>query len=117
MREAGGTKRSGSRRAVRHLGVGRQDQHPSRIAVAGGFYCAGGPEMKTDDLVLMLSTNVEPIARGRVARTISIAVLAGAVIALGILLFAPGVSVDLITTRAGFSRLIYFAFELYVFGL
>ncbi len=47
--------------------------------------------MKTDDLVAMLSTNVEPIGRGLVGRTISIAVAAGAVIALGFMLAALGI--------------------------
>src|SRR5437660_1792994 len=117
MREAGGTKRSGSSRAVRHLGVGRQDQHPSRIAVAGGLYCAGGPEMKTDDLVEMLSTNVEPIRHGRVGRTISIAVVAGAVIALGIMLVGLGVRADVTTSRAALFLLLKLAFAFAVVGV
>jgi len=71
--------------------------------------------MKTDDLVLMLSTNVEPIARGRVARTI--AVIAGAVIALGIMLVALGVRADLTTTRAAVFLLLKLAFALAVVGV
>src|SRR5438094_213013 len=38
--------------------------------------------MKTDDLVAMLSANVEPVGGGLVGRAISIAVAAGAVIAV-----------------------------------
>jgi len=65
----------------------------------------------------MLSTNVEPIARGRVARTISIAVIAGAVIALGIMLVALGVRADLTTTRAAVFLLLKLAFALAVVGV
>jgi hypothetical protein len=56
--------------------------------------------MKTDDLVTMLSANVEPVGGGLVGRAISVAVAAGAVIALGITLVALGVRADLSTTRA-----------------
>ena len=56
--------------------------------------------MKTDDLVAMLSANVEPVGSGLVGRAISIAVTAGAVIALGVVLVALGARADLTTTRA-----------------
>ena len=46
--------------------------------------------MKTDDLVAMLSANVEPTGRGLVARTIAIAVAAGAALALGFVLVGSG---------------------------
>ncbi len=73
--------------------------------------------MKTDDLVAMLSTNVEPIGRGLVGRTISIAVAAGAVIALGFMLAALGVRADLTTTRATVFLLLKVAFALAVVGV
>ena len=73
--------------------------------------------MKTDDLVLMLSTNVEPVGRGRVGRTISIAVVAGAAIALGIMLVALGVRADLTTTHAAVFLLLKLAFALAVVGV
>jgi hypothetical protein len=73
--------------------------------------------MKTDDLVAMLSTNVEPIGRGLVGRTISIAVAAGAVIALGFMLVALGVRADLATTRATVFLLLKIAFALAVVGV
>ena len=72
--------------------------------------------MKTDDLVAMLSTNVEPIGRGLVGRTISIAVAAGAVIALGFMLAALGIRADLTTTRATVF-LLKVAFALAVVGV
>jgi len=56
--------------------------------------------MRTDDLVTMLSANVEPVGGGLVGRAISIAVAAGAAVALGIMLVALGVRADLTTTRA-----------------
>jgi hypothetical protein len=73
--------------------------------------------MKTDDLVAMLSTNVEPIGRGLVGRTISIAVAAGAVIALGFTLVALGIRADLTTTRAAVFLLLKVAFALAVIGV
>ena len=73
--------------------------------------------MKTDDLVAMLSTNVEPIGRGLVGRTISIAVAAGAVIALGFTLATLGIRADLTTTRAIVFLLLKVAFALAVVGV
>jgi hypothetical protein len=73
--------------------------------------------MKTDDLVAMLSTNVEPIGRGLVGRTISIAVTAGAVIALGFTLAALGIRADLTTTHATVFLLLKVAFGLAVVGV
>lgn len=51
--------------------------------------------MKTDHLIAMLSTNVEPVDRRQVVRTLSAAVAVGAVVAIGIMLFALGVRMDL----------------------
>ena len=73
--------------------------------------------MKTDDLVAMLSTNVEPIGRGLVGRTISIAVAAGAVIALAFTLATLGIRADLTTTRATVFLLLKVAFGLAVVGV
>ena len=73
--------------------------------------------MKTDDLVAMLSTNVEPIGRGLVGRTISIAAAAGAAIALGFMLVGLGVRADLTTTRATIFLLLKVAFALAVVGV
>lgn len=73
--------------------------------------------MKTDDLVAMLSTNVEPTGRGLVARTIAIAVAAGAALALGFVLVGLGVRADLTATRATAFLLLKVAFALAVIGM
>jgi hypothetical protein len=73
--------------------------------------------MKTDDLVTVLSTNVEPIGRGLVGRTISIAVAGGAVVALGLVFAVLGLRADLTTTRATIFMLLKIAFALAVTGV
>jgi hypothetical protein len=73
--------------------------------------------MKTDDLVAALSTNVEPIGRGLVGRTISIAVAGGAVVALGLVFAVLGLRADLTTTRATIFMLLKIAFALAVTGV
>ena len=73
--------------------------------------------MKTDDLVVMLSTNVEPIRHGRVGRTISIAVVVGAVIALAIMLVGLGVRADVTTSRAALFLSLKLAFAFAVVGV
>jgi len=73
--------------------------------------------MKTDDLVAMLSANVEPVERGLVGRAISIAVAAGAIIALGTMLVGLGVRADLATTRAIVFLSLKVAFALAVVGV
>lgn len=73
--------------------------------------------MKTDDLVAMLSTNVEPVGRGLVVRTISIAVAAGAALAFGFMLVGLGVRADLTATRATVFLLLKVAFGLAVVGM
>ncbi|UPK37860.1 DUF1109 domain-containing protein [Bradyrhizobium sp. 186] len=73
--------------------------------------------MKTDDLVAVLSTNVEPVRRGLVARTISVAVAAGAVVALGLVFAILGLRADLTTTRATIFLLLKVAFALAVIGV
>jgi len=73
--------------------------------------------MKTDDLVAMLSANVEPVGSGLVGRAISIAVAAGALTALGIMLVALGVRADLTTTRAVVFLSLKLAFAVAVVGV
>lgn len=72
--------------------------------------------MKTDDLVAMLSANVEPVGRGLVGRAISIAVAAGAIIALGVVLVALGARADLTTTHAVVFLSLKLAFAIAVVG-
>ncbi len=73
--------------------------------------------MKTDDLVAVLSTNVEPIGRGLVGRTISIAVAGGAAVALGLVFAVLGLRADLTTIRATIFMLLKIAFALAVIGV
>jgi hypothetical protein len=56
--------------------------------------------MKTDDLVALLSTNPEPVDRSSVVRTLCVALAAGTIVALGIMLVGLGVRSDLMTARA-----------------
>ncbi len=56
--------------------------------------------MKTDHLVALLSTNLEPVDRRLVGRTLCIALAVGSVAALGITLVGLGVRADLMTVRA-----------------
>ena len=73
--------------------------------------------MKTDDLVAMLSTNIEPIGRESVGRTISAAIVVGAAIALGIMLAVLGLRTDITTTHAMVFMLLKLGFALAVVGL
>jgi hypothetical protein len=56
--------------------------------------------MKTDDLVALLSTNLEPVDRSSVVRTLCVGLAAGSIVALGITLFGLGVRSDLMTVHA-----------------
>jgi hypothetical protein len=51
--------------------------------------------MRTDDLIAMLGTNVEPVNHRRVAQTVSSAIAIGAATSLGLTLVASGVRTDL----------------------
>jgi hypothetical protein len=73
--------------------------------------------MKTDDLVALLSTNVEPVDRYAVVRTLSVAFVGATVAALGIALAALGFRPDLTTTRALIYLAIKLAFAIGVVGL
>jgi hypothetical protein len=56
--------------------------------------------MKTDELVALLSTNLEPADRRSVAHTLYVALAAGLIVALGLTFVGLGVRSDLMTTRA-----------------
>jgi hypothetical protein len=64
--------------------------------------------MKTDDLISMLSTNVERVDRGQVVRNVSLAILVGTAAALVAMLFAHDVRTDL----SKMSTLIYLPLKL-----
>jgi hypothetical protein len=66
--------------------------------------------MKTDDLIALLSTGVEPVARRQVGRKVGTAIAVAAVAALAVMVFALGVRADL---KAGASTvLVKLAFTL-----
>lgn len=56
--------------------------------------------MKTDDLISLLSTSPEPVARNSVVRTLCVALAVGIVVALGVAFIGLGVRSDLMTARA-----------------
>jgi len=56
--------------------------------------------MKTDDLIAMLSTNVEPVDHRQIVRSIGMAVAAGTALAVGIVLFVLGPRAGLTTIAA-----------------
>jgi hypothetical protein len=73
--------------------------------------------MKTDDLVAMLSTNVEPVDRRIVARTIGVAIVVGSVAAVGLMLGGLGFRADLTTTRAFLFLAMKLAFAVAIVGV
>jgi hypothetical protein len=73
--------------------------------------------MKTDDLVALLSTNLEPVDRSPVVRAICIALAVGMVVALSIAFVGLGVRSDLTTTRALIFLAVKLAFAIGIVGL
>lgn len=73
--------------------------------------------MNTDDLVAALSTRIEPVNRGLVNWTVSIALVAGTTVALGIVLVGLGIRADLMTTRALIFLFLKLAFTVGTVGL
>jgi hypothetical protein len=73
--------------------------------------------MKTEDLVALLSTNLEPVDRSAVVRTLCLAVGVGVVVALGIAFFGLGVRSDFATTRALIFLALKLAFAIGIVGL
>lgn len=68
--------------------------------------------MKTDDLIAMLGTNVEPVDHRQVKRTVGTAVMAGTAVALGVMLLLFGVRADLNATSAVIFLLLKLAFTM-----
>src|SRR5262245_10017355 len=68
--------------------------------------------MKTDDLIALLATNVEPVDHRQVKRTVIVAVMLGAALALGPTLLLFGVRADLTTAGAAIFLLLKLAFTL-----
>src|SRR6266404_3651243 len=73
--------------------------------------------MKTDDLVALLSTNLERADRNSVVRMLCVATAAGSIVALGIAFVGLGFRADLTTTRALIFLAVKVAFAIGVAGL
>ena len=73
--------------------------------------------MKTDDLVAALSTRIEPVNHRLVSRTMGIAFLAAALVALGLVLVGLGIRADLMTVRALTFLALKLAFALGAVGI
>jgi hypothetical protein len=73
--------------------------------------------MKTDELVTALSAHIEPVDRRLVSRTVYIALAAGTVVTLGIMLVGFGVRSDLMTARALMFLLLKLAFTVGIVGV
>jgi hypothetical protein len=73
--------------------------------------------MKTDDLVVLLSTNLESADRNSVVRTLGVALAAGMVLAIGIALVGLEVRPDLMTARAVIFLAVKLVFAVGIVGL
>ena len=73
--------------------------------------------MKTDDLVALLSTNLEPVDRNSVVRTLYVAIAAGSIAALGIAVVGLGFRADLMTAGALMFLAVKLAFAIGIVGL
>jgi hypothetical protein len=70
--------------------------------------------MKTDELIDLLSTDVEPVPRSRVPRMIGIAVVLAGATALALILFTYGIRNDLDSAGALAAMLLKLAFALVI---
>ena len=73
--------------------------------------------MKTDDLITMLSTNVEPVDRRKLVRTFVAALTIAGVAAIGVVLIGFGLRTDLTDTHAILSFVLKIVFTIGVVAL
>jgi hypothetical protein len=73
--------------------------------------------MKTDELVAALSAHIEPVNSRLVSRTVYLALAAGTVVALGIMLVGFGGRSDLMAARALMFLLLKLAFAVGIVGV
>src|SRR5713101_4206988 len=102
---------------MRHLGIGSKSEHSPWPQSTRRLDCQGDQNMRTDDLVTALSANIEPVNGRPVGRTVYIALAAGSVVALGIMLVGLGVRADLMTARALIFLLLKLAFTVGIVGV
>jgi hypothetical protein len=70
--------------------------------------------MKTDDLIAMLSTNLEPVDHRQIVRNIGMAVVAGAAVAVATVFFVLGPRADLTTVATFIPALLKVAVSLII---
>jgi hypothetical protein len=70
--------------------------------------------MKTEDLISMLSTNVEPVDHRRVVRNLCLALMAGTAAAVGTVYLVFGLRTDLMTVESFLPPLLKVAFTLII---
>ncbi|MFX8747426.1 NrsF family protein, partial [Acinetobacter baumannii] len=75
------------------------------------------PNMKTDELIALLSTNPGPVARGSFTRTLGVALAASSVLAVGISLIGLGFRPDLTTSSALIFLLLKLLFAAAIVGI
>ena len=73
--------------------------------------------MRTDDLIAMLSTNVEPVDRRKLVRTFGAALAIGGAAALGVVVLGLGLRTDLTEAGAFVSLVLKLIFTIGVLGL
>ena len=73
--------------------------------------------MRTDDLIAMLSTNVEPVDRRKLVRTFGAALAIGGAAAVGVVLLGFGLRTDLTEAGAFVSLALKIIFTIGVLGL
>src|SRR6266436_5370679 len=102
---------------MRHVGTGGQGEHSPWPKNAGCLDCPGNANMKTDDLVALLSTNPEPVDRSSVVRTLFVALAAGTIVAVGVVLVGLGIRSDFMTARAFIFLAVKLCFAVGVVGV
>src|SRR5712664_591450 len=102
---------------MRHLGAGGQSEYSPWAKSADRLDRPGNANMKTDDLVVFLSTNPEPVDRRLVVRALGLGLAAGIVAALGTAFVGLGVRPDLMTARALMFLLLKLAFTVGIVGV
>ena len=73
--------------------------------------------MRTNDLVALLSTNLEPVDRKAVVRTLYVAIAAGSIVAFGVAVVGLGFRADLMTAGALMFLAVKLAFAIGIVGL
>ena len=73
--------------------------------------------MRTDDLIAMLSTNVEPVDRRKLVRTFGAALAIGGAAAVGVVLLGFGLRTDVTEAGAFVSLVLKIIFTIVVLGL